>query len=103
MRPELRVLKGRLILRCVNASEIAEMRPELRVLKDNASAVTSRPSRINCRDATRIEGTESLRGAGCSNRSRIDCRDATRIEGTESRQARSLADNQEVLQRCDPN
>ncbi len=53
------------------------MRPELRVLKDT------------CR-----------RGRGSKGR---DCRDATRIEGTESWQCLEEGKERAGLQRCDPN
>src|SRR5579885_2618281 len=102
------------------------MRPELRVLKAGNAWKRAKSVR-DCRDATRIEGTESgfthgeeacppfiaemrpelrvlkemaqhLLSIACNH-----CRDATRIEGTESRSYMKHLRSYMKLQRCDPN
>ncbi len=77
MRPELRVLKVRPCAGEENTAMIAEMRPELRVLKEMA---------------------QHLLSIACNH-----CRDATRIEGTESRSYMKHLRSYMKLQRCDPN
>ncbi|SRR5579883_1586609 len=101
MRPELRVLKDLLAQSDQLRLQIAEMRPELRVLKVSISFMASLNS-PDCRDATRIEGTESVGGSekGAYEDGIAEMRPELRVLKASPILSTALPGS---LQRCDPN